>query len=209
MNRLSRNEADKTGDDVPHPEETAFILFTSGSTGKPKGVLATHANLVASARNYAASAGLEPEDRLTLLSRGQFMAGVSAIFGALLNGAAVLPFDVRARGFRELADWLRNERLSVYHSVPTVFRRFCESLDPDVRFPSVRIVKLGGEPVMKHDLKLWLRHFGPCSTLINGLGLSEANGNLCHHKVAYGPAAGGRCGAGGNAAPRGGNRAAG
>lgn len=170
----------------PDPGAVAIIVFTSGSTGTPKGVLATHSNLVLNVHNYARSADLGPEDRLTLLSRGHFMAGLSAIFGALLQGAALLPFDVRRRGFRQLHDWLLAERITLYHSVPTLFRRFCESLAPGVHFPMIRIVKLGGEPVMNHDVKLWQRHFPATSALINGLGLSEANGNLCHFKIDHG-----------------------
>jgi acyl-coenzyme A synthetase/AMP-(fatty) acid ligase/thioesterase domain-containing protein len=167
----------------PRPDSPAFILFSSGTTGRPMGVLATHGTLVCNARSYAESAGLCPDDRLTLLARTQYAAGLSAIFGALLNGAVLLPFDVRTRGFRDMRDWMLESGPTIYHSIPTLFRRFCESLPPETRFPSLRIVKLGGEPVLGHDIRLWREHFPPDSTFINGLGLSEANGNLCHFKI--------------------------
>jgi nonribosomal peptide synthetase DhbF len=141
--------------------------------------------VVCSARNYAAAADIVPTDRMTLLPRCHFMAGVSAIFGALLNGACLLPFDVRRRGFSDLRSWLQAERITVYHSVPTLFRRFCESLSRGDMFPAIRLVKLGGECVLNNDVKLWKRHFPESSVFVNGLGLTEAVGNLCHFRIRH------------------------
>ena len=67
-------------------------------------------------------------------------AARSPAFGALLNGAAMFPFDVRGEGPR---GWrvVREERLTVYHSVPTIFRSF---LAGGARFPDVGGQARGG-----------------------------------------------------------------
>lgn len=46
-----------------------------------------------------------------------------------------------------MGDWLLAESHTIYYSVPTFFRRFCESLTPVTRFPSIRMVKIEGEAV--------------------------------------------------------------
>ncbi|MGH7831208.1 MAG: non-ribosomal peptide synthetase, partial [Candidatus Binatia bacterium] len=60
-----------------------------------------------------------------------------------------------------------------YHSVPTVFRQFAENLTGREEFQSIRIVRLGGEPVYKRDVNLFQRHFSKDCILVNRLGSSE------------------------------------
>ncbi|MEM8955670.1 MAG: AMP-binding protein [Verrucomicrobiota bacterium] len=162
------------------------ILFTSGSTGTPKGVKQTHRSVLWNVRNYTRSAGLSADDRMSLVTRGQFAAASSATFGALLNGACLLPFDPRRDGLREMQEWMEREEVSVLHCVPTLYRRFCESLAGKGRFENLRLIKLGGEGVTNHDIRLLHRHFSGACDLLNGLGMTEANGNLTHFRIGHG-----------------------
>jgi acyl-coenzyme A synthetase/AMP-(fatty) acid ligase len=81
------------------------------------------------------------------------------MFAALFNGAALCPYDLKAEGFDGLGQWLIDERITLYHSVPTVFRQFAESLSGREDFPDLRIVRLGGEPVYSRDLNSFKTHF--------------------------------------------------
>ena len=89
-------------DPVSHrvaPDTLAYLLYTSGSTGTPKGVMQNHRNVLHHIGTYGNSLNVNAEDRLTLLTSYGFDAAVMDIFGALLNGATLYPWDLlRGRG---------------------------------------------------------------------------------------------------------------
>src|SRR5256714_4482076 len=173
---------------IPHPlrdDTPCAIFYTSGSSRTPRPLVYTHGGTLQNALNHSRSLGITSDDRLTFLSPCSAAASVSSIFGALLNGATLLPFQPAVRGFTELRDWIKSESITVYHSVPSLFRRFTESLAADEILDSVRIVKLGGESVFASDVDLFRKHFQPHAILINGLGLTEANGNVSHFRVTH------------------------
>ncbi|HYR06818.1 MAG TPA: amino acid adenylation domain-containing protein, partial [Longimicrobium sp.] len=164
-------------DVLPHvpPEQLAYLLYTSGSTGEPKGVAQSHRNVLAHIRAYTGALRIGPEDRLTLLASYATDAAVMDLFGALLNGAALHLFDVRRRGVEPLAEWLRSRRITLYHSTPTLFRALLPGGGPPGdRFPSVRLVVLGGEAVVRSDWERFREHFAPGCVLVNGLGPTES-----------------------------------
>ena len=45
----------------------------------------------------------------------------------MLNGATIHPFNIEAEGLAHLADWLIQEEITIYFSVPTVFRHLLEN----------------------------------------------------------------------------------
>ena len=96
------------------------------------------------------------------------------MFRALLNGATLLPFNLRNDGFGPLASWLIKEKISIYHSVPTVYRQLINTLNGSEEFPHLRIIHLGGEPVLKYDVELYKNHFAKNCILIVILGSTEA-----------------------------------
>src|SRR5206468_7232256 len=113
------------------PGAYTYILYTSGSTGQPKGVLQTHRNLLHFISCYTQGVGIRAGDRLSLLYSFSFSASLMDIYGGLLNGATVYHYDLRKRGLDDLPEWLRRNRITVYHSVPTVFRHLMEGLTDD------------------------------------------------------------------------------
>ena len=156
----------------------AYILYTSGSTGKPKGVVQTLDNVLYFIRHWIQRFQITNQDRLTLLSAFCHDAAVMDIFAAILSGAALYPLDVKQTDLEaNLAGWLRDNHITVWHSVPTLFRYFAESLDggfPD--FDSLRYILLGGESLRERDLTLAATRF-PHSTLSNIYGQTESSLN--------------------------------
>jgi amino acid adenylation domain-containing protein len=156
------------------PDAPAYILYTSGSTGRPKGVVQSQRNVLGHIRNYTNGLRLGADDRLTLFSSYAFDASVMDIFGALLNGAALYPVDLRRDGFEGAREWLAAEKVTVFHSTPTVFRGFVGALDAGDRMPGVRLIVLGGEAAAGRDFELYKKHFSPACVFVNGLGPTES-----------------------------------
>lgn len=157
----------------PSPNTLAWILYTSGSTGHPKGVVQTHRNISHYVDTYRDGYQITSDDRIAVLYSLTTNAGNHELLSGLLNGACVLPFDVRGEGLTALARWLVSERITIYSSVPTLFRRLAATLDETGQFPDLRVVKMVGEPVYRTDVEAYRRHFGPSCVFINRLGSTE------------------------------------
>ncbi len=155
----------EVGADAP-----ACIYYTTGSTGQPKGVVDSHRNVLHNVMRYTNTLCIGRNDNLTLLQSPSFSGAVSSMFCALLNGATSLPFDVRHASGSELADYVDHEGVTIYHSVPAIFRSF---LRGDRVFPKVRVVRLEGDQSGRVDVALFRRHFSSSCVLSNGLGTTE------------------------------------
>jgi amino acid adenylation domain-containing protein len=163
--------------DLPQiePDRLAYILYTSGSTGQPKGVMQNHRNVLHYIRLYTNNLHLNVDDRLTLLSSYCFDASVMDIYGALLNGATLYPIDIKQEGLNGISQQLIDEKITVYHSTPTVYRYFVNQVaQPLTEFPNLRLVVLGGEKVTRTDVELYQKHFSDDCLFVNGLGPTEA-----------------------------------
>jgi amino acid adenylation domain-containing protein len=157
------------------PDALAYVLFTSGSTGVPKGVMQSHRNVLHSVRKLATALAIRPDDRLALLASVSVGASVSDVFGALLLGAAVCPYDLGGDGLRRLPRFLANEAITICHCVPSVFRSFSATLDGSDDLSRLRIVRLGGEPIFASDFDLFRNRFPRSCAFHLGFGATEMN----------------------------------
>jgi non-ribosomal peptide synthetase component F len=109
-------------------------------------------------------------DRLSLVQSCSFSGCVSTQFTALLNGASLYPFDLQALGPCELGQWMRQERLTMFHAVPALFRALADAVGS---LPDVRTVRLEGDKAAWSDVAIFRRTCPAGSVLINGLGTTE------------------------------------
>ena len=155
------------------PDALACIYHTSGSTGRPKGVMVTHRNVLHNVLRYTNGLKIAPEDRLSLIQSPTFSGVMSSQFSALLNGAALFPYDIAADGIAGIGPWLLRERITIYHSVPAIFRQFVGAAAEAQRFPDIRVVRLEGDGAAPRDLDAFRDHFMPEAVLSHGLGATE------------------------------------
>ena len=170
---IMRNANPHTGNEVGHRGE-ALVLYTSGSTGKPKGFTQTHRNLLHDVMHYTNVAHFCAGDRFLLVSSISFAGSLRTIYGALLNGACLYPYTLRERGLLDLESWVLEHEITIYRSVPTLFRQFTGALGGRTRFPALRLIYLAGEPVYRSDFELYRAHFSDTCVLVNRLGSGEA-----------------------------------
>ncbi len=146
----------------PSPQDPAWISWTSGSTGKPKGVMQEHGRAVQMTHDYTRLTGLTCDDRLSLYHPNLTWD----IFGALLSGASIHPFDVRSSGVEAAGEWAQSRELSVFRAFPTTFRSIMAALG-DLVLSSVRLLHLSGETVTPDDVASFRRHFPiGCSMMV-------------------------------------------
>jgi amino acid adenylation domain-containing protein len=167
------------------PDALSMLLYTSGSTGRPKGVMHSHRNVLVEARNLTNAWCISEHDRWLLYTSMSFANSVRTIYGAFLNGSAIFPYDLKKKGFGELARWLTANRITLMRSLPTTFRSFMATLPAEQTFPDMRVLAIGGEPMPRSDLEYLNRHFLPPCALIHGLGPTECF-MVCWHFFPHG-----------------------
>jgi non-ribosomal peptide synthetase component F len=160
IGRDDGNMPDTDLDQAAGLDHPAYLLYTSGSTGAPKGVLHSHRNLLHKGEVQRTFFGMGPGDRVSLLFGPATGAATSGIYGPLLNGGTVCPYDLKMHGLQHLGSWLRDRNITVLHMVPTIFRRFLGLGGEDDVYPNVRLLILPGEPTYRRDVELYRRHFG-------------------------------------------------
>ncbi|MBH8560937.1 amino acid adenylation domain-containing protein [Nostoc sp. CENA67] len=160
------------------PDNIAYILYTSGSTGQPKGVIQNHRNVLHFIRNYTNNLHINEQDGFTLLSSYSFDAAIMDIFAAILNGATLYPIDIKDEGLTYLSQCLQQQKITIYHSTPTLYRHFISTLTENEQLNNIRLVVLGGEEVVKTDVDLYKQYFSDECIFINGLGPTESTVTL-------------------------------
>ena len=87
-------------------------------------------------------------------------------------GAQFTPMISRNRA-RGLPNWLISNEITILRTVPTTFRDFMGTLEKGLNFPAVRVLSVGGEPMLRADLDFFNRHFLPHCVLADALGPTE------------------------------------
>jgi len=154
------------------PDNIAYIHYTSGSTGEPKGVVWNHRNELFGIRVKTNELHVSAEDRVSLV-RSNNVGATRDMFLALLNGATLLPFDLQEEGLARLGDWLLEENITIFTCVATIFRHSTQTANRKERFPKIRLIHIGGEPLFKSDVELYKKHFSDECIFVSRFSISE------------------------------------
>ncbi|MGE3275230.1 MAG: amino acid adenylation domain-containing protein [Vicinamibacterales bacterium] len=124
-------------------DTAACLLYTSGSTGAPKGVLVPHRGVV---RLVVGTDYLRvgPGDRVAQAANPTFDAATLEIWGALLNGATLVPLPAEVVvAPAALAREIRRRQLDVLFVTTAVFNQVARSRPS--AFAPLRALFFGGE----------------------------------------------------------------
>jgi amino acid adenylation domain-containing protein len=152
------------------PDRVGYIFYTSGTTGPPKGVFDNHRNVLHNVMRYTNSLEIRATDRLSLIESCSYSGTVSSLFSALLNGAAICPFDLQGQGIERLGAWMERVGVTIFHSVPTIFEQLMAT---GRGFDDLRLIRLEGDRAERRQLALFQVRFGAGCVLVNGLGTTE------------------------------------
>ena len=166
------------------PTDLAYVIYTSGSTGRPKGVLADHRGRVSNFHDFNTRFGVGPGDRLLGLSSLSFDMCAYDVFGTLAAGAClVLPEQRRLRDPRHWAELMREQAITVWHSVPALLGLLVDHLE---RVPgpelACRVVLLGGDWIPL-DLPDRIRAAAPAAQVVSLGGATEVSMDSTVHLV--------------------------
>ena len=157
--------------------EITYILYTSGSTGNPKGVYQCEKNILHFIKSYTKELDITYNDKMTLFSSLCHDAAIMDIYGSLLNGATLYPVNIKVnKAFRDIIKWLEKEEITIWHSVPTVYRYLISALSGEESLWNPRFIVLGGENIIENDINSFKRFFNH-TKLMNLYGQTESSFN--------------------------------
>ena len=167
--------------DVRAPAEAlALVIYTSGSTGQPKGVALPQRGVVRLVRetNFLR---IGPGNRLGLASNISFDAATLEIWGALLNGAALVVLPLEAvLSPADLASRLERHEVDTLHLTTALFNQMARER-PEA-LARLRTVMFGGEAADPFAVGRALRASG-ASRLIHFYGPTESTTFATWHRV--------------------------
>ena len=162
---------------VEDMRDACYIFTTSGSTGSPKAILGSYRGLSHFIRWETSEFGFDESTRGSLLSPVTFDVSLRDIFTPLAVGGCVcIPAEKTIRDPAGLFRWMRNNRISLTHIVPTLFRLLTRALleqqecDP---LPDLTYILLAGEASYGSDVEKWRQAAGLTAQIVNLYGPSE------------------------------------
>ncbi|MFJ6510709.1 amino acid adenylation domain-containing protein [Streptomyces sp. NPDC091406] len=167
-------EADRTGLDVAHEDDLAYLVFTSGSTGRPKGVAVSHGQLATHLAQVGRSFGLNARERVLVFGSFGFDVSTEQLLAPLVTGGAAVIRPDGLLGTDELLAHLAQHGVTVFNPPTGLWRQLSTDLADGTVVPgelTVRLTVVGGDAMPAAEVDGWLRTVG--GRLLNAYGPTE------------------------------------
>ncbi|MBQ4803344.1 amino acid adenylation domain-containing protein [Aquimarina sp. MMG015] len=156
-------------------EDSSYIFFTSGSSGAPKMVLGQHKSLSHYIHWEVNEFNISQDVRLGFLGSMSFDASLRDVFVPLISGGTIcIPPQNVKNNFVLLSDWIRNEKISLIHTVPTIFRTLLIEDTNSDPFKDLELLFLAGEKLFYKDIINWRERYGNNTLMVNLYGATES-----------------------------------
>ena len=165
-------------------DDACYVYFTSGSTGRPKGISGRLKAIDHFVRWEIGAFGIAPGDRISQLTTPAFDASLRDFFAPLAAGATIcVPPPGTVFDAEQLVAWIHDQRITLVHCVPSVFRSMLNEGLEASRFPALRHVLMAGEAILPADARKWFDTFGDRIQIVNLYGPSETTMTKFFHVV--------------------------
>lgn len=167
----------------PGPKSPAYIFFTSGTTGKPKGILGRYDGLNHFIAWEGDCFGISKNDRVAQLTSMSFDVSLRDIFLPLTRGAVLClpPSDVAPLS-PDAYVWLREQKITVLHTVPSVMESWVQTGLNDGQLPDLRWTFSAGEPLRSKLVEQWTS-IALQTEVVNLYGPTESTLAKCYYQV--------------------------
>ncbi|MEM7028220.1 MAG: amino acid adenylation domain-containing protein [Chloroflexota bacterium] len=173
------------------PDQPAYIFFTSGTTGEPKAILGNQKGLAHFLHWQRDHFAASRDDRCAQLTGLSFDVVLRDIFLPLVSGATLcLPpknSDLRPR---HILPWLSQEKITIFHTVPSLAELWLNQGDDQVQLHDLRWVFFAGEPLTADLINRLRDSFLKSGHIINLYGPSETTLAKCYYQVPDEPQSG-------------------
>lgn len=175
-------------DSVPRPrvdvdtaatdsDDTAVLIYTSGTTGTPKGAQLTHFQLYMSCTVSSEMGGVSDADVALGVLPLFHVFGLSTVLNSVVRRAATLVLMRRFVPAEALA-CMRDNAVTLFYGVPTMFVGLLEPLQTAPPVPALRLAYSGGASIPVEVVRRFERAL-PGVTVLEGYGMSETASGIC------------------------------
>ncbi|MEO1049769.1 MAG: amino acid adenylation domain-containing protein [Bacteroidota bacterium] len=164
-------------------DDSNYIFYTSGSTGKGKPILGQHKSLSHFIQWEIEEFGIDSTVRVSQLIQHTFDASFRDILVPLCAGGTICfpTKEVKANTI-QLVDWLRDNRINLMHTVPSIFRMITRDMETGA-LDNLKKILLAGEPLYVRDVQEWQKKASKEIELINLYGLTETTLLKTFHRI--------------------------
>ena len=155
-----------------HEDDGAYVVFTSGSTGEPKAIVGMQKSLSHFIHWETKEFAIDTSFKISQLAGVTFDVSLRDIFATLISGATLYIPQERTN-IQYLAKWIADEKLTLIHIVPSLFRLLLKEFEfSRYDLSSLKHILLAGEALYGHDVLAFHKLY-PHVELVNLYGPSE------------------------------------
>ncbi len=152
----------------------AYIFFTSGTTGAPRGVLGWHGALTHFLEWQQQTFAILATDRCSQTTSVSFDVMLRDTLLALVSGGTVvIPQSQDELGGAAVFPWLDKKKITLLHTVPTVFHTWLLDAPEYVRLDALHSLFFAGEPLRASLVKSIRTRFPGIKRIVNLYGPTE------------------------------------